>query len=178
MRNLLVLALLSGAAFSAAQASLPQFEVSYFQSDSINLNGGGSGRLQGINLGVSQSLISLPLFGDARVGFTYMLNGGIGGGGSADGNIWRLYAAYTSPMAGPNGIYGLGGIFYANATSRNNSFQSESGFGFHVGLGVPISTPGSGMGVPGVPKAALEFKYFYGSKSALRGFSIGAIVRF
>lgn len=178
MRNLLVLALLSGAAFSAAQASLPQFEVSYYQSDSITLNGGGSGRLQGINLGVSQSVVSLPLFGDARVGFTYLMNGGIGGGGSADGNIWRLYAAYTTPNAGPKGIYGLGGIFYANATSRNNSFNSVSGFGFHVGLGIPISTSGGNMNVPGIPKIALEFKYFYGSKAALRGFSVGAIVRF
>ena len=179
MRKLLVLALVTGSAYAAAQKSLPQFEVSYYQSDSITLNGGGSGRLQGLNLGVSQSLVNLPLFGEARVGFTYLLQGGIGGNSSAEGNLWRLYAAYTTPSAGPSGFYGLGGIFYANATARNNSFDSVSGLGFHVGVGIPLSPGGGGggMGVP-VPKAAIEFKYFYGSKAALRGFSIGAIVRF
>lgn len=179
MRKLLVLALAVGSTYAAAQKSLPQFEVSYFQSDSIQLNGGGSGRLQGLNLGVSQSIVSLPLFGDARVGFTYLVDG-ILGGGRAEGNIWRLYAAYTSPMAGPSGLYGLGGIFYANATARNNSFDSQSGLGFHVGIGIPLMKGAAGGigSLPGVPKMALEFKYFYGSKSALRGFSIGGILRF
>ena len=67
MRKLLVLALVTGSAYAAAQKSLPQFEVSYYRSDSITLNGGGSGTLQGLNLGISSSLVSVPLFGDARI---------------------------------------------------------------------------------------------------------------
>ncbi len=176
MRNLLVLALVTGSAYAAAQKSLPQLEVSYYQSNSINLNGGGTGTLKGLMLGVSQSLVSLPFVGEARVGFNYLVKGGIGGNSGADGNLWRVYAAYNTPAAGPNGIYGLTGFFYGNATARNNSFGSVAGFGFMVGVGLPLG--GGTSKLPGVPKMALEAKYNYGSQAALRGFQVGLLVRF
>ncbi len=177
MRKLLVLALVTGSAYAAAQKSLPQLEVSYYQSNSIDLNGGGSGTLKGLMFGISQSLVSLPFVGDARVGVNFLVKGGIGGSSSADGNLWRIYAVYNTPAAGPNGIYGLTGFFYGNATARNNSFDSVSGLGFMIGVGLPLGNVG-GVGVPGIPKIALEAKYSYGSKAALRGFQVGVLVRF
>lgn len=173
MRKILVLALVTGSAYAAAQKSMPQIEVSYYQSNSIDLKAGGSGTMKGVMLGVSQSLVQLPFVGDARLGFNYLLNSG----SSAEGNLWRLYAVYNTPSAGPNGIYGLTGFFYGNATARNNSFDSVSGFGFTIGVGIPLGNVG-GIGVPGVPKTAIEAKYNYGSKAALRGFQVGVLIRF
>lgn len=172
MKRTLVPVLLAAAAFSCADVTPFTINVNYAWSNSFDLNGGGSGRLQGLELAVSQSLLKLPMLGEARVGVSALFGNVLSRGGE-DGTLYRIFAYYKTPMAGPSGVYGLGGLSYASATGRNGNFDTQSGLGLDFGFGFPIGT-----GVPGVPGAAIEVMYHQGAKAATRGFSVGLNVHF
>lgn len=172
MKRAFVFGLALPAAFAAAQVSPFNINVNYAWSNSFNLNGGGTGRLSGIEVGVSQSVVKLPFLGEARVGATALF-GNLFRGNGVDGSLYRIFAWYKTPMAGPSGVYGLGGFHYATASGRGGTFDTVSGFGVDFGIGIPLSA-----GVPGVPSPAIEVMYHQGSRAQLRGFSIGVNVRF
>ena len=161
---------------SAAQADVTPFtiNVNYAVSNSFTKLNGTSGRLAGIEVAVSQSVVKLPFLGEARLGVSALLGGVLQKGGDADGTIYRLFAWYKTPYAGPSGAYGLGGFHYASAQSRGGAFDNVSGFGMDLGIGIPLkSAP-----VPGGPGIALEVMYHQGAHAQTRGYSIGLNFKF
>ncbi|MEQ1822416.1 MAG: hypothetical protein ABL949_07895 [Fimbriimonadaceae bacterium] len=175
MRKLAILASCVLVSVSIAQTSKPQIEVGYTRSNTFDLRGGGRGSLEGLEVGLSQPVIKLPLIGEARLGVS-MLFGGTMAKSSEKGNVFRFSAMYMTPNAGPSGFYGVGGFFYGSATG--SSFDSVTGFGLVAGIGFPITKGVDSLGVPGVPKLALELKMFQGARAHLRGFSLGLSGRF
>lgn len=170
MKRLLVPILIGISAASIAQVTPFNINVGYGWSNTFDLKTGGSGRLQGIELGASQSIVKLPVLGEARVGGSLLLAGTMGGGG-VKGTGYRVYAWYKTPYAGPKGVYGLGGLSYSGA--NGSDFDSVSGIGFDFGLGIPLSSS-----LPGVPSPSLELMYHQGSHAQTRGFSVSVSVKF
>ena len=167
-KRILALVAVAGACGVAqAQVTPLRVEAAYYRSNNFN----GS-YLSGIELGISQSLLSLPIVGEVRLGASAMFGRALGMGG-LDGNLYRLHGTYKTPSAGPNGLYGLAGLNWQTAQARNSSFGNESGFGVQFGVGLPLST-----GLPGIPSASIEAMYRIGPKAPLRGFSVGVGVRF
>jgi len=174
MKRFVLLATLAVAAASAhAQITPFTINVSYGRTNSFDLKGGGSGFISGAELSVAQSILKLPFIGEARVGASALFGSSIFKG-PVDGTVYRLFAWYKTPMAGPNGAYGLGGFSWATAQSKGGAFDSVSGFGMDFGIGVPLSMGGVGK----VSKTALEFVYHNGSRAQTRGFMIGMSLQF
>lgn len=142
------------------------FELGYYHSNSFS-----GTHLSGVELGVSQSILNLPVVGELRVGASLVFSKFLGSG--ADGNLYRLRALYKTPGAGPQGAYGLAGINFQSAQANGGSFQSQSGFGVEFGVGIPLT-----HGLPGMPTPAIEVGYRLGPKDVLRGFSAGVTVKF
>lgn len=163
-------------AVCAAQADVTPFtiNVNYAWSNSFTRLNGTSGRLSGVEVAVSQSVVKLPFLGEARVGASALLGGFLQKGGDADGNVYRIFAWYKTPMGEAAGVYGLGGFHWATAQPRGGSFDTVSGFGMDIGFGFPLKTGP----VPGAPGAALEFMYHQGAHAQTRGFSVGINIRF
>ncbi len=174
MKRLLVPTCILAAAAVHADVTPFTINVNYAWSNTFTRSNGSSGRLSGIEIGVAQSVVKLPFLGEARVGVSALLGGLLQKGGDADGNVYRVFAWYKTPMAGPSGVYALGGFSYANAQSRGGSFNNVSGFGADFGVGIPLKTGG----VPGVPTPALELMWHQGAHAQTRGFSIGINVKF
>lgn len=145
------------------------FELGIFRSQSIQASGGGTTHFSGLEFGVSQSFLSLPVVGELRVGASVALGRTFGGG--SNGQLYRLRGLYKTPGAGPNGAYGLVGVNFQAAQSNN--FSNASGVGLEFGVGIPLSIP-----VPKIPSPAIEIGYRLGPNAALRGFSAGLSVRF
>ncbi len=174
MKRLLVPCLLLASGVVQADVTPFSISVNYAWSNSFTKLNGSTGRLEGIELGVSQSVVKLPFLGEARVGVSALLGGILRKGADTDGTIYRVFAWYKTPMAGPSGIYGLGGFSYANAQSRGGAFNNVSGFGVDFGVGFPLKT----ASVPGVPTPALEVMWHQGSHAQTRGFSVGINIKF
>jgi len=173
MKRTLSLTLLASAALSQAQVTPITLHAGYHRTNTFTATNGNRTSLEGIELGVSQSYVKLPFLGEIRLGASVVLGGVLRKGGDADGNIFAIQASYRTPMAGPNGLYGLGGVGFYSAQSRGNSFSNVSGVGVHFGVGLPLSSP-----VPGVPAPAIELQYRLGPKEQLRGLSVGLALRF
>lgn len=161
---------------AASQADVTPFtiNVNYAWSNSFTRLNGTTGRLSGIELGVSQSVVKLPFLGEARLGVSALLGGVLQKGGDADGTVYRIFAWYKTPMAGPSGVYGLGGLHFASAQARGGAFDSVSGFGMDFGIGIPLKA----APVPGGPGAAIELMYHQGAHAQTRGYSVGVNIRF
>lgn len=160
------------AAFASAQLTPFEFGAAYAQSGSFTKSVGGKGRIEGIELSISQSFLKLPFVGEARLGVSALLGGGLNGGDS-DGNVYRIFARYKTPSAGPTGFYGLIGINVARAEGRAGSFTHVNGSGIDLGVGTPL-----GAMFPGMPSASLEFINHQSSDPQLRGWSLGLTMRF
>ncbi len=174
MKRIVLLAGLTVAAVSAhAQVTPFTINVSYGRTNTFDLNGGGSGYIAGAELSVAQSILKLPFIGEARVGASALFGNSIMKG-PVDGTVYRLFAWYKTPMAGPNGMYGLGGFSYATAQSRGGAFDNASGIGFDFGIGIPLSMGGVGK----ISRSALEFVYHQGSKAQTRGIMVGMSFQF
>lgn len=173
MKKLLVsLAAIGGfAAFSAA--SITPFSVygGYFRSNSFLDDSGHSVHLSGFELGLQQSLVSLPLLGTVDLGASILLGNSLHDSGSVNGNLFRIYAQYKTPTAGPASIYGIGALAFYSATG--SGFSTKSGLGTEIGIGIPLKTP-----VPGVPSPTIEARYRFGNRAATTGFSVGVSVSF
>lgn len=160
-----------GAATSLASGKLTPFtfELGFFRSQSIPAHAGGDTHLSGLEFGVSQSFLSLPVVGELRVGGSVVLGRTFGGG--ANGQLYRLRGLYKTPSVGPNGAYGLVGLNFQSVQS--SAFSNESGVGMEFGVGIPLP-----LGIPKLPSPALEIGYRLGPSNALRGFSAGVSVKF
>lgn len=156
-----------------AHASVTPFtiDVNYGRTNSFTDSSGNSTFLAGPQIGLSQSLVNLPLLGQVRFGASVLFGGGFGGG--TKGNVYGLHALYKSPTAGPSGPYILGGFNYSIANGNNGSFDNVSGFGLEFGVGIPFKT-----GVPGAPTPAIEAKFQQGPHPQLRMFSVGVSIQF
>lgn len=174
MKRLLVPGLLLAAGVAQADVTPFSISVNYAFSNSFRKLNGTSGRLEGIELGVSQSVVKLPFMGEARVGVSALLGGMLRRGSDTDGTVYRVFAWYKTPMAGPSGVYALGGFSYANAQSRGGAFNNVSGFGADFGIGIPLKT----APVPGVPMPTLEVMWHQGSHAQTRGISVGINIKF
>lgn len=168
MKVIALLACLFVAPFATAQITPFEFGAAYSQSASIDLTAGGTGKLEGVEFSISQAILKLPFLGEARYGVSALFSNG-----EADGSLYRLFARYKSPSAGPNGLYGIVGVNWSHADPRSSSFSSKNGIGADVGGGLPM-----GSLFPGLPSASLEFLYHQSSEDALRGWSLGVTVRF
>lgn len=173
MKKLLLVAF-AAAGVSAAHAQITPFtvEASYFRGNNFTTNAGTTSHLEGLQLGVSQSLLRLPFVGEARIGVTAMFGNVLSSGG-VDGNIYGIHAMYKTPGALTGGLYGLIGVGYWHATGRGGSFDAVGGLGLEAGIGIPFSTQ-----VPGVPSPAIEVRYRQGSHAQTRGFMVGIAVQF
>jgi len=159
-------------AAAASAAPITPFTIygGYFRGNTFTNRAGAGVHLAGPELGIQQSLLSLPLVGQVDVGASALFSGsGFGGGDS--GNLYRLYAQYKSPTAGPNSIYGIAGLSFNWA--QGSSFDSQHGIATEFGIGFPIKAP-----LPGAPGIGLEARYRSGSKSAFRGIGLGVTVSF
>lgn len=173
MRKLLFVGAMT-AAFGTASAGITPFSLyaGYFRSNSFDTSSGRK-YLDGPELGISQSLVKLPLLGQVDLGASVLFGGGFGHGSSAKGNLYRIHADYKSPSAGPNGFYFIGGLGAYWAQSSSGSFSNKSGIGTEFGIGLPFKTP-----IPGAPGFGIEARYRMGPSAVLRGFSIGATLSF
>lgn len=172
MKFILALAALCVALPAAAQITPFEIGVGYGQSASFTRDSGGRGKLEGLELTISQSLLRLPFIGDARVGISVLLGGQLIGSGDTEGNVYRLFAQYHTPAFGPGGFYGIFGTHYARAEGRGGSFDRAEAMGIEIGLGIPLGAP-----APLLPKLALEVVNHQNSRSQLRGWSIGFVIR-
>jgi hypothetical protein len=173
MKKLLVFGAMSCVMVATASATITPFSfyAGYFRGNSFNNSAGNSVHISGFELGAQQSLVNLPLVGQVDLGASVAFGGSLRDSGSVNGTLYRIYAQYKTPTAGPNSLYGIGGFGYYIATG--GGFDRQSGLGSEIGVGLPIKAP-----VPGVPGAALEARYRFGSKAATKGFSIGLSVSF
>ena len=175
MKKLLTLAAF-GAVFSATACAAPitpfGFYVGYFRGNSFSDRLSNSVHLSGFELGVQQSLVSLPLLGAVDIGASVCFGGSLKDSGSVNGNLYRIYAQYKSP-SGVGPIYAVGGFGYYLA--RGSSFNNQSGFGTEIGIGYPLKLGG---GIPGLPGAAIEARYRLGQRAATKGWAIGVTVQF
>jgi hypothetical protein len=170
MRKVLALSAMSGilvAAASAAPATPFSFYGGYFFGRSFHDNFGNSIRFSGLELGVQDSLVSLPIFGTVMVGATAVL-GGIGSG--VNGTLYRGYVNYKSPVVPGSSFYAIGGFNYNYATGSN--FNKQSGFGTEIGIGFPIK-----IGLPLGPGLAIEARYRF-AQAATSGLSVGLNLSF
>lgn len=170
----LILTAVGAAGASAAPITPFSFYGGYFRGNSFSNHAGNSVHFSGFELGAQQSLVSLPLIGQVDLGASVVFGGSLKDSGSVNGNIYRIYANYKTPSAGPSSIYGIGGFGYYWASG--SSFDTQNGFGTELGVGIPIKGPLPKF--PGVPGAAIEARYRFGSKAATRGFAVGLTVSF
>ena len=164
------------AVLSACASAAPITPFGFYAGDvrgnSFSDRAGTRVHLSGFELGLQQSLVSLPLLGAVDIGASVVFGGSLKDNGSVNGNLYRLYAQYKSP-SGLGPIYALGGFGYYWA--RGSSFNNQTGFGTEIGLGYPLKLGGN---IPGLPGAAIEARYRWGQRSATTGWSIGASVQF
>lgn len=172
MKRILVLAAVCFSLPAAAQVTPFEIGVGYGQSASFTRDSGGTGRLEGVELTASQSLLRLPFIGDARVGISVLLGGQIIGSGDTEGNVYRLFAQYHTPSFGPQGFYGIVGTHYARAEGRGGSFDRAEAMGIDLGIGMPLGVP-----APLLPKAAIEVVNHQNPRSQLRGWSVTFLIR-
>jgi hypothetical protein len=163
--------LLCGAA-AIGQLTPFEFGAGYGRSASFAKNSGGSGALVGPEFSVSQALLALPLSGEVRIGASALFGGSLSSGSDADGSVYRLFARWKSPSAGPESLYGVVGVYWGTAQSKGNSFDNVHGTGLDLGVGMP-----AGQILPGLPKTSFELIFHQGSEPQLRGWSVGVVVR-
>jgi len=171
MRKLLVLGALCGTVVTAASAApITPFSIygGYFRGGSFNDQLGNRVHMSGFEVGLQQSLVSLPILGAVDLGVSVVFSGTDGGG--VHGNLYRVYANYKTPAAPGTSVYGIAGFAYSYA--NGSSFSTESGLGTEFGIGFPLK-----LGLPGAPGAAIEARYRQG-RAAATGFSIGLNVSF
>jgi hypothetical protein len=176
MKKLLVLSLLTGSLVGAASAApITPFSVyaGYYGGSSFHDKNGNSIHLSGGELGIQQSLVSLPLFGQVDLGASAVFGGTFHGSSSANGNLYRIYAQYKTPSGpGPGSPYGIAAFSFYSANGSN--FSGQSGLGTEFGVGIPLKAP-----IPGSPGFAIEARYRgFGAKAADKGFSIGVSASF
>lgn len=164
---------LACASWVPASAQLTPFEVGigYGQSGSFTRDSGGRGKLEGPVISISQSFLSLPMAGEARVGISALLGGQLGSGNDTDGNVYRVFGRYRTPSMG-KGVYGIVGAHYAFAKGRGGSFDEVSRIGGDIGLGMPL-----GPSTPVLPRASIEVLSHQSARSQLRGWSVNLALR-
>ncbi len=152
---------------AGALAQLTPFEIGagYAQSGSFDKDTGGRGRIEGLSLSLSQSVLRLPLAGEVRLGASGILNG-------SDGSLVRVFGRYRSPSGGPNGGYGILGVWWARAEGKDGAFDTKDGTGVDVGIGLPL-----GGVLPGLPSVSLELISHQGNVAQPRGWSAVASFR-
>jgi hypothetical protein len=155
---------------AAAQLTPFEIQVGYGMSDSFRMNSGDRGRIEGLEVGVSQAFLKLPFVGELRIGISALLGGQLGG--DDDGNVYRLFARYKTPSAGPNGMYGVVGVNFSRAEARRDAFDDFDRAGVDLGVGLPLGSP-----LPLLPNAALELIHHQSSKAQLRGWTLSVVVR-
>jgi hypothetical protein len=161
--------LAAGAAVAPAQLTPFTVEAGWHWTRSVNLNDGRSTSLSGFEVGASQSLLRLPLVGEARIGGSMFF----GRGGGATANVLRIFAMYESPSAGPQGIYGKFGFGYYTVTASSGNFEAGGGLGTEIGIGIPLSAR-----VPGLPSPSIELTYRFGPRAVHSGLTLAAAVQF
>lgn len=171
MKRILVLAAVCLSLPAAAQITPFEIGVGWGQSGSFTKDTGGRGRLEGVELTLSQSLLKLPFVGEARLGVSALLSGQLGIGDDL-GNVYRLFAQYHTPSFGPQGFYGIVGMHFAHAEGANGAFDNVNASGIDLGLGIPLGAP-----APLLPKTAIEVVNHQNSKSQLRGWSVTFLIR-
>src|SRR5579859_2247165 len=152
MRKLLLAGVFcGGVAASACAAPITPFSfyAGYFRGGSFSDNFGNRVHFSGFELGVQQSLISLPIFGALNLGASVVLGGSAGG---VDGNLYRVYADYKTATAPGSSVYGIVGLGYYYASG--GSFGHQSGLGPEFGFGFPL-----GLRLPAGPSASVEARY-------------------
>jgi hypothetical protein len=172
MRTIALVFACSLAAASFGQLTPFEFGAGYAQSGPFDKDTGGRGKLKGLELSISQSVVSFPILGEARIGASVLLGGVGNSGDDTDGTVFRLFARYKTIQVGSNSLYGLAGIFWARADGRGGSFDAFDGTGVDVGGGLPL-----GSILPGLPGGALELIFHQASDPQLRGWSLVFVVR-
>lgn len=171
MKKLLLLSLVTVSAGAFGAPITPfAFYGGYFRGNSFSDNSGNRIHISGLEAGVQQSLISLPLIGSANIGASVVFGGSLKESGSASGNLYRVYANYKSPTEGPMSIYGIAG--FGVYVASGNGFRTQTSLGPEIGIGIPLKAP-----IPGAPGIAIEARYRFGSRAA-QGFGIGASISF
>jgi hypothetical protein len=171
MRKALAVAALGGIIVTAAAADpiTPfSFYAGYFSSLSFNNRAGNSTHLGGIEVGASESLISLPIFGSASLGASVVFGDTLGGG--ATGNLYRVHLDYKSASAPGTNLYAIGAVAFNYATG--SGFSNQSGLGLEAGVGFPLRFAHIG------PSASLEARYRFLGPRAATGFSVGLNLSF
>ncbi|HEY3781751.1 MAG TPA: hypothetical protein VGL56_11745 [Fimbriimonadaceae bacterium] len=169
MRKVLALFVMSGILVAAAAAQVTPFSVSagYFFGRNFQNNSGNSIHLSGLELAVQDNVISLPIFGSVILGASAVLGGA---GSGVNGELYRGYLDYKTPVVPGNNFYALGGFNYNYATGSN--FNKQSGFGTEFGIGFPIKI-GPALG----PSLAVEARYRF-AQAASSGLSVGLNLSF
>src|SRR5215469_1873237 len=116
MRKLLALCAACGALATAASAApITPFSIygGYFGGGNFTNHLGDRIHLSGFEVGLQQSLVSLPILGSVDIGASVVFSGSAGGG--ASGNLYRIYADYKSMTVPGSSVYGIGGFNFCFA---------------------------------------------------------------
>jgi hypothetical protein len=165
MKAIALLATLALAGAALCQLTPFELGAGYGQTNSYTRSTGGQAKIAGMEFSVSQAILRLPFVGEARIGLSGLFD-------NDEGNVFRLFGHYRSPSAGPNGLYGVIGVFYARAESKGNSFNDFNGSGLEYGAGLPL-----GSFFPGLPSVAIEWVNHQSSRAQLRGWSLELKIR-
>lgn len=174
MKRISCLFAIAVAGSASSQVMPVEFGVGYAKSESFARADAGRGTLSGPEFTIQQRMLAVPLLGEATVGASILFGGALAQGNDADGTVYRLFARGRSQAAGPEGLYILGGPFFAFGSGRGGSFGSISGVGFDLGVGFPLAIK---TGLPGMPSSSLEIINHSGPRAELRGWSIGIVFR-
>lgn len=100
-----------------------------------------------------------------------LLGGQLSSGGDADGYVYRLQVGVNGPV-GAKGFYTRFAVGYSIAQSRGGQFAEEKSFSQRYTLGYGLDALGM------ADKASLEVSYHNGSRNVLKGWTVGANIRF
>lgn len=146
--------------------------VGYGRTNTFTNNSAQEVHLEGPEIGIDIPL-QRPLGNGPIIMLmpSVLLGGQLAHGGDTDGYVYRLQVGVNGPI-GAQGFYTRFAVGYSVAQARGGQFDEEKSFSQRYTLGYGLNALGL------ADKASVEVSYHNGSRAVLKGWTVGANIKF